>query len=760
LSTELQHTNIKTTRIRLSGLIQGIGFRPFVYKLAKHYKLNGEVINQNNGVHILVQGNEQDIGAFIAQIKIRAPKAAIITLLEQEIIYRERFGNFSIGHSKTISGAITMVSPDIAVCQECLEDMKTEKHRLGYPFTNCTNCGPRFSIIENIPYDRSQTSMKIFDMCPDCSAEYKDINNRRFHAQPIACNTCGPSYFLYSGQKENSHFESILTIIGEAIDSGEVVAMKGLGGFHLACDAYNPQALLQLRKIKKRDSKPFAIMADSIETARKLAILTPEEEATLLSWQRPILLAKAKNKNEFPHEIAGGLNTLGIFLPYLPFHYQLFEHIKPKVLVMTSANLSQCPILTDEKEAISHFGPFNLKILAYNRPIVNRVDDSVVFEGPLGKQLIRRARGYTPLPVMTHIDVDSILATGAELSGAFVLGKERLAILSQFIGDLKNYETLQFYEESYARFRKLFKFSPRLIACDMHPDYSSTTFARHFGLPVIEVQHHHAHIAATMAEYGLDEKVIGIAYDGTGYGTDGKTWGSEIMVADYHNFERKFHFEYVPVPGGDKVAEEPWRSAFAYLYHAYQGKIPDNLDFLKKINQQHNDLIRKALVHNINIPESCSAGRLFDAVAALINVCTHTSYHAEAPIKLEHILRENVHDYYPFELKKSISWSNTIRGIVTDLHNNVAPSVIAAKFHNTVALVTVHAVLALQKETGINKLILSGGTFQNVYLTKKIVDLLKNTKMQLFISHQIPCNDSGIALGQLLIAAKKNELCV
>lgn len=717
-------------------------------------------MNQNNGVYILVQGNEQDIGSFITQIKIQAPKAAIITSLEKETIYRKRFRNFSIGQSKTVSGAITMVSPDIAVCQECLEDMKTEEHRLGYPFTNCTNCGPRFSIIENIPYDRSQTSMKIFDMCPVCKAEYKDIDNRRFHAQPIACNTCGPSYSLYFQGKVITHFESILDIISEAFDSGEVIAMKGLGGFHLACDAYSPQALLQLRKIKKRDSKPFAIMVDSIETARKLVLLTPDEEDTLLSWQRPILLAKSKNKNEFPDEIACGLNTLGIFLPYLPFHYQLFEHIKPKVLVMTSANLSQCPILTDEKEAISHFGPFDLKILAYNRAIVNRVDDSVVFDGPLGKQVIRRSRGYTPFPVITHIDVDGILATGAELSGAFALGKEKLAILSQFIGDLKNYETLQFYEESYNRFQKLFKFSPRLIACDMHPDYSSTTFALHFGLPIIEVQHHHAHIAATMAEFGLDEKVIGIAYDGTGYGTDGKIWGSEIMVADYLNFNRKFHFEYVPVPGGDKVAEEPWRSAFAYLYHAYQGKIPDTLDFLKQIDQQHTRLLRKALENNINVPESCSAGRLFDAVSALINVCTHTSYHAEAPIKLEHILQENVFDCYPIELKESISWSNTIRGIVTDLHNDVAPSVISAKFHNTVALVTVHAALALQKETGINKLILSGGTFQNVYLTKKIVDLMKNTEMQLFISHQIPCNDGGIALGQLLIAAKKNELCV
>lgn len=708
-------------------------------------------------VHI--QGKTENINQFIASLETQKPRASDIYKIEKDIFETEAYKEFSIKKSKVTSDEITQVSPDIAVCDACLEDLKNQPHRLDYPFTNCTNCGPRFSIIENIPYDRPLTSMKNFIMCETCAMEYKSILDRRFHAQPVACNKCGPSYTLFqSEQKPITEIKAILNRLSEIIENSGIVAIRGLGGYHLACNAFNAVALKKLRSVKERDGKPFAIMFKNIAIARKYAQISEVEEEALLSWQRPIVLVKSQIR--FPSELANHLTTLGIFLPYLPFHFQLFDAIESEALVMTSGNISDCPIIIDNKEALNVFSSKVDAILQHNREIVNRVDDSVVQIIDKRPRLIRRSRGFAPAPVRLKLNMEGIFATGAELSNTFGIGKGQQAILSQHIGDLKNLETMEFFEQSLHRFKKLFEFTPKHVVCDMHPEYLSTKFAEKLNIPLIKTQHHHAHVVSTMAEYGLDEQVIGVSYDGTGYGTDGKIWGSEIMLATLNDFERKYHFEYVPIPGGDSVAKEPWRSAVGYLKHSFEHQLPKEIAFLKNIDQQKLNLITLALEKGINTPESCSAGRLFDAVSALIGICSHATYHAEAPILLEHSVAQQVKTTYPIKLSSTISWKDTIKSIVNDLNNNVSTPIISAKFHNSVIAVTFEAVKKIHSETGINTVVLSGGSFQNKYLSENLLDLLLQTGYQVYMSSQVPVNDGGIALGQLAIAAKKLTLCV
>lgn len=746
---------IKTSVFHIQGLIQGVGFRPFIYRIAKELGLAGSVHNQNDGVIINLQGSIKQIEEFKAKLSNEAPPASIINniIITQES--KPAFNDFNIIKSKSVDNSITLVSPDIAVCNDCLRDMKSQSHRKEYPFINCTNCGPRFSIIENIPYDRPFTSMKVFDMCPTCKSEYTDVLDRRFHAQPVACWTCGPEYALHYENNKYTNIQTIITTLQNIVLKGKLIAMKGLGGYHLVCDAFNEQAVKQLRKVKERDGKPFALMFGNIDVLKKYTNISVTEEQTISSWKRPIVLVKAKSASSFPHDLANGLGTLGVFLPYLPFHYQLFENLETDALVMTSGNISDCPIIIDNEFAVNEFVHKVDAVLTHNRGIVNRVDDSVVQEDNKGIQLIRRARGYTPLPVQLAINVEGILATGAELSNAFAIGKANQAILSQHIGDLKNLETMEFFEQSLRTLEKLFKFEPKAVVCDMHPDFLSTRFAKQTGLPVVYTQHHHAHIAACMAEFKIDEPVIGISYDGTGYGTDGKIWGSEIMVADYSNFERKYHFEYIPIPGGDKVSKEPWRSSLAYLHHTFDGNMVELKEIFSAIPPTKYNLLLQALDAKINSPESCSAGRLFDAIAGLTNICQTASYHAEAPIRLEHAISPDTAQHYPIELNKVISWKEPIKDIINDINIGVDPGIISAKFHNTVADITVRAIKQIHDETGINKVVISGGTFQNKYLTKKVTDLIEKLKLEVYIARQVPCNDGGIALGQLAIANLK-----
>jgi len=741
-------------------LVQGVGFRPFIYRIATMYKLTGWVENRNNGVQIKVEGEQVRLEQFLTVLKNEAPPASNITSLSVEEKKPENSSAFEIIKSSDVSEEITEISPDIAVCDNCLHDMKDQTHRINYPFINCTNCGPRFTIIKDLPYDREKTTMAVFTMCELCKAEYSDILDRRFHAQPVACNNCGPYYELNYQGKRIEGIDRITTLVAERILRGEIVTIKGLGGFFMACNATDTQAVDRLREAKNRDGKPFAVMFSGLEELKKYAEVDSTEQKELLSWRRPIVILKTKKP--LAPGVSVGFQTIGAMLPYMPFHYLLFEKIKIPAIVLTSGNLSEEPIIIDNKTAEKKLLPVSDALLAYNRDIYNRTDDSVQMVVNNKIRLIRRSRGYVPTPIDLKLDVDGILATGAELVNCFCLGKGTQAFMSQHIGDLKNLETYEFFTRSIAQFEKLFRVKPTTLVCDYHPEYLSTKYAKAREGLLIQVQHHHAHIASCMAENGLDEKVIGVSFDGIGLGDDDNIWGGEFLVCDMADYERINHFEYVPMPGGDKATEEPWRMGVAYLYKTFGSDILKlDLPFLNKIEKRDIELMLQIIDKDINCPLTSSAGRLFDAVAAILNICTHADFHAEAPMRLESIIDENVNGEYNYHIDEVISLTGTIREIVGDIQSGKPAPVIAAKFHNTIISVIFAAVQKITQEKDIRKVVLSGGSFQNRYLSGKIENLLKNNDFQVFTHTKVPCNDGGLALGQLVIAAKRREMkCV
>jgi hydrogenase maturation protein HypF len=749
--------NHKAVKVHITGLVQGVGFRPFIYRLAHRYGLTGCVENRNDGVFIKAEGERGALDSFVKAITDEAPTASAINKVEIEEIVSEGFTDFRIVKSSNTSDQVTDISPDIALCDDCLEDLKLQTHRIDYPFINCTNCGPRFSIIKDLPYDRHLTTMEPFKMCDTCRKEYEDVLDRRFHAQPVACSVCGPEYELITGERKIKVFTEILAETCSLIENGKIVAIKGIGGFQIACDAQNEVAVTRLREQKVREGKPFAVMFRNVKTLQEYVHLYPEEEKSVQSWRRPIVIAIEKKKLAFG--VSVGFRTIGAMLPYMPFHYLLFEKLKIPAIVLTSGNLSDEPIVIDNQEAIEKLTRIADAVLVYNREIYNRTDDSVVFSVNEKERLIRRSRGYSPQPVNLQLNVDGIFAAGAELVNCFCIGKGNQAILSQHIGDLKNLETLEFYTESFDRFKKLFRVRPEMVACDLHPDYLSTRFAKDLKIPVIEVLHHHAHIASCMAEHSLEEKVIGVSMDGTGYGDDSNIWGGEFFVCDLSGYERKFHFEYIPLPGGDSVTKEPWRTAVSYLYKIY-GKEFLKLDipFVQNLDKSKADLIVQAIDKRINCPLSSSAGRLFDAVAAILNVCPVSKFHAEAPMRLENIASGTVETGYPFDFGELISFEPTLMEIVEELIEGVAISEISAKFHNTIVNVIFAVASQIRKETGLNKVALSGGTFQNKYILSRLELILAREKFEVFSHCKIPSNDGGIALGQLAIAAKRREL--
>jgi hydrogenase maturation protein HypF len=747
--------NKEARLIRIQGLVQGVGFRPFVYRMAQKWNIVGWVENNNEGVSIHAEALQSSLAGFIDNLRLLAPAASQITVMEVFNTESVGYHEFVIQKSSDNSSSITDVSPDIAVCADCLHDMTTQNHRIDYPFTNCTNCGPRFTIIKALPYDRHLTSMKHFAMCTICQAEYDDVLNRRFHAQPVACLRCGPAYFKLPDGELINNGQIVSRLIAEKINSGQVVALKGMGGYHLLCDAHNENAVKQLRARKNRDGKPMAVMVDSIETAHDYFHISESEAEALLSWRRPIVLLS--NKNALAPSVSNGLHTTGIVLPYMPLHHQLFNHLKTRAVVLTSGNISDEPVIIDDAVAHEKLGKIADLLIGYNRPIHNRADDSVVFVTGGESRLIRRSRGFAPAPVRLGLNVEGIFAAGAELNNTFAMGKGNQLIMSQHIGDLKNAETLAFYEESYHRFCKLFRFSPQLIACDSHPDYLSSQFARSLGIETIEIQHHHAHIASCMAEHGLDEKVIGIAFDGTGYGIDGAIWGSEFMVCDLIDFELKFHFDPVPLPGGDHVTKQPWRTALSYLYK-YAGTLITeiNIPLLKQIPTDQYQIITQMIDKGLNCPLSSGAGRLFDAVAALTGLCYESSYHAEAPMLLEAAIKKNCRGKYLFELVDgNIVFRKMFHQLIRDIQGGTPVEEMSAKFHNTIISALLTVVRKINHETGIDKVVLSGGTFQNRYLLELAENMLAVAGFKVYTQRSVPSNDGGIALGQMAIAAKR-----
>lgn len=745
---------LKTRSIHIQGLVQGVGFRPFIYRLALAHHLKGWVENSNVGVRIRVSGEERNLHDFIHAIREQAPAASSISNMKISNIPPEEFADFSIRKSEDTSGKITDVSPDIAVCEDCLRDMDEQDHRIDYPFINCTNCGPRFTIIRDLPYDRPMTTMDAFPMCDQCRSEYENILDRRFHAQPVACNHCGPQYSMHTGQEVISELPGILEEASRMIAMGKILAMKGLGGFHLACDALNDAAVERLREIKNRDGKPFAVMFRDLEAAREYAHISEAEEEILSNWQRPIVLLESHKK--LAPGVSRGFSTLGGMLPYLPFHYLLFRHLEQDVIVLTSGNISDEPIIIDNQEALDILGPATDAVVLNNRDIHNRTDDSVLRIMNEKPRLIRRSRSYVPRPVSLNMDADGIFACGAELVNCFCIGKDKQAILSQHIGDLKNAETLSFYTESAERFTKLFRQETRLMVHDLHPDYLSSRYAHDSGLPTMAVQHHHAHIASCMLEHGLDEPVIGIALDGVGLGNDGNIWGGEFMICKREDFERRHWFEYVPMPGGDMATREPWRMALSYLLHTFGNDYP-SLPFLADIPDTSVSMVGQAIEKGINAPLTSSTGRLFDAAAALCGLCNISSFHAEAPMRLEGAIAPGESGSYPFRIEESISTKGIIRGICGDIMNDIPVPLIAARFHNSVINIIFAAAEQMSASTGIRKVVLSGGSFQNKYLLECLENGFAERKLRCYSPLDFPANDGSIALGQLAIAAARRR---
>lgn len=746
--------------IKIEGLVQGVGFRPFVFVSAEKLGIKGYVENRNDGVVIEAFAEEFAVYEFIEYIKNNSPAASEIFLINIQGKDFCRFDEFSIRKSSSVSQAVTEISPDIAVCDLCLEDMHRQQHRIDYPFINCTCCGPRYSIIRALPYDRDKTTMSEFEMCETCLKEYSDVYDRRFHAQPIACNNCGPVY--KSENTDISSFEAILKNLRDIINSGGTFAIKGTGGFHLGCNAFDANAVSKLREIKKRDAKPFALMFRDIDSLKKRVHISKHEEEALSSWRRPIILLKVKENAGFPQGIFTNLDNIGVMLPYMPIHYLLFEKINIDALVMTSGNISKEPVIISNDYAIKSFTDKTDAIVTYNRDIYNRVDDSVAFVVNNKERLLRRSRGYAPSPVRIKQNLEGIFAAGAELVNVFGIGKGGQAILSQHIGDLQNIETLEFYEKTYSRMKELFLFKPEIAVCDMHPDYLSTKFAKKLGIKTIPVQHHHAHIASCMAENGVDEPVIGISLDGTGYGTDGNIWGGEFFVCDLNNFERKFHFKYLPLPGGDKATEEPWRTGISALYRTFGNALFEmDIDLVKKYeNKAH--LLVQAIDKNINSPLSSSAGRLFDAVSAILGLCSESEFHAQAPMLLEACIDKCEKGTYSYTvIDNSINFDETFIDIIGDLDRQITLPIISAKFHNTIIDICVRIIGILSEETGIVTAAISGGTFQNRYILENLENKFKNSHIKLISQSKVPSNDGGIALGQLAIAGKRRELkCV
>jgi len=747
--------------ILIEGLVQGVGFRPFIYRLATGYALKGEVVNRTGGVTVTVQCDRETVVQFIADIRALAPTAANIKSVKVRKRETGSYSDFTITTSRDYEESITEVSPDIAVCDECLADLVSDPGRIDYPFINCTNCGPRFTIIKALPYDRAATTMAPFEMCHRCAEEYHDMSDRRFHAQPVACNSCGPVYTLKTGDHVIAGTAEILKFISDRLSSGGSVAIKSTGGYNLMCDALNEEAVSDLRLRKQRDAKPFAVLFRDMDALKEYCFTGMDEERALLSWRRPILILK--QEKPLAPSVSSGLNTIGAMLPHMPLHHLLFRAISTPAVVLTSGNLSDEPIITGDLQAERDLLPVTGCVVSYNREINNRADDSVVRVIGGDVSLIRRARGFAPQPVELNSVAEGIFAAGAEQKNSLCIGKGSQAFMSQFLGDIKNVASFDYYQETYRLFSSLFRFTPSSVVCDMHPDYLSGRFAEELaqvsGLALMRVQHHHAHAVSVMAEYGLNGKVIGVIMDGTGYGTDGNIWGSEFMIATSCDFERYTHFDYLMMPGGDAAVDEPWRMALSCLVHYFGNDYElSPVRLFRTIDEKKLAVVREMLVHGINSPLTCGAGRIFDAVSALLMLCTKTSFDSEAPMRLESAISGITDDFYPFTIGDTVCLRDTFQEIIRETGLSDF-SQIAAKFHNTIAQIILVVCKKIRKETGLNEVVMSGGVFQNRYLLEKSLYLLSMNKFKVYTNHLVPSNDGGISLGQLLTAAERRGAC-
>ena len=735
--------------IRIHGIVQGVGFRPFVHRLVAEYGLAGYIKNTSSGVALELEGERAALEAFLAALPERAPALALIEKIEAAFS-PELMGyrGFEIRKSLVEDKRRTLISPDVAVCPDCLRELYTPAdRRYRYPFINCTNCGPRFTIIDDVPYDRANTSMAAFPMCAPCREEYEDIENRRYHAQPDCCGDCGPELF-YLDAKGHRVPGNALELARAALKSGQILAVKGLGGIHLACLASNEALTRELRRRKQRDEKPFAIMCRDIEAARRLCHVSVSEEKALSSHRRPIVLLKKRQRAALSHVSENGF--VGVMLPYTPLHYLLMGEDIPE-LIMTSANLSDCPIIYKNAEAVEKLRGIADGFLLHDREIKQRCDDSLLWVLDGREYLARRSRGYVPYPVTSEKALPHILACGAEQKASFCLSRDNYIFPSAHIGDLKNLETLENYESQISHFQRLFDIRPEALVCDMHPDYMSTAYAvqraEREGLPLIQVQHHHAHMASCMADNGLDGPVIGLIWDGTGYGTDGTVWGGECLIGDYAGFQRFGSILPIPLIGGDKATREIDRVAFALLDKA--GCDTSHI--------QNAPMYKTMLEKGFNCPLSSGMGRLFDGVAAILGIKGRCSYEGQGAVLLEAAAAAaaDEHGFYPYTISGSplrFDWREMIRSLLSDRESAVPVSRCAAKFMNTLIAAAAELCVLARREGGINDVVLSGGSFQNMYIMERLPARLEAEGFKVWRHSRVSPNDEGISLGQIMLA--------
>lgn len=752
-------------KVQIKGAVQGVGFRPFVYRLAKELGLAGWVCNSPQGVMVEIEGEKENLNRFKIRLQSEKPPLSTIQALDYTSHAAVGYQGFKVESSQLGGDKSALILPDIALCKDCLSDIfDPDNRRYQYPFANCTNCGPRFSIIESLPYDRENTTMKIFTMCHDCREEYENPADRRFHAQPNACPRCGPHIELWNktGDVLKTHHEALLEA-ADSIRRGEIVAMKGLGGFQLIVDARNEDAVQKLRLKKNRPEKPLAVMYHRLEAAEIECEITQIERKLLSSPESPIVLLKRKkNKSCTADEIAQSVVLdnpyLGVMLPYTPLHYLLMRELRFPV-VATSGNYSDETICIDENDALKRLSDIADLFLVHNRPITRPIDDSVVRVIMNKQSVLRRARGYAPLPINVTFELPEMAALGGQQKNTIAIAKGRQVFISQHIGDLENKYSYETFVDTLESLSKLFDLHPHVHACDKHPDYNSSKFAAHSGHKTNLVQHHYAHVLSCMAENNLKPTVLGVAWDGTGYGDDGTIWGGEFIKVDGLSYSRVAHLRTFRLPGGDKAIKEPWRTAMGLLYEIFGSKLFDDYEFQRflptGINAKNN--IRKMLEQNINTPSTSSAGRLFDAVASIIGLCQTTSFEGQAAMKLEfaaETVKTDITYMYEFDRMGDsyiLNWEPMIIDILNDCKKASLPGFIAAKFHNTLAKMIAKTAALI----GEQKVVLTGGCFQNKYLTEQTITRLSDLGFQPYWHHKIPSNDGGICLGQLVACTNK-----
>ncbi len=788
-------------RIVITGIVQGVGFRPFIYNLAKEMGLKGWVGNTDSNVVIEIETHKGGLPPFVERIRENAPVLSRIESLDCIELPYEGFDGFSIKHSESFSKGPVFISPDVSTCEDCLKELKDPgDRRFGYPFINCTNCGPRFTIIKDIPYDRDKTTMDSFEMCGRCRGEYTAPSDRRYHAQPVSCHDCGP---VLSIADQNGKDISMgkwtggqcMEYVTQIIKAGKIAAIKGIGGYHLACDALDGRAVDRLRSRKHRDDKPFALMMKNLEVISKYCNITEKEMELLKSPASPIVLLEKNSVCRLPGAIAHLNRYLGVMLPYNPIHHILFDQEGfPEALVMTSGNLSSEPIFYRDEEAAGGLTGIADAFLTHNREIYIRTDDSVTRAVKGREYIIRRSRGYVPMPVrvdvhrLLNIDVNfnipSVLACGGELKNVFCLNKGDMFYLSHHIGDLENDSTNRAFTGGVEHFKRLFEIEPGYIAHDLHPGYYSTQYALEQGPDrKTGIQHHKAHIASCMAENGLSGEVIGVSFDGTGYGEDGGIWGGEFFKGGYYGFERAGHLQYVMMPGGDSAVKHPWRMALGYLYscgmadaagmnaesRCGNSRRPDGTGcgdkmVLDGINRGDIEFTVGMLDRKLNCPETSSAGRFFDAVSALLGIRTGISYEGQAAIELEYYAVQDGAMPYDVELYRPggeegrtkapfvVKTDTVIKQILRELSQGCGREHISSRFHKTVAEIILRGCQAIRGESGLNRAVLSGGVFQNITLLNSSVELLEQNGFEVYIHSQVPANDGGISLGQAMMA--------